>query len=297
MQKNMPLPKTNVTEAYYCRQLWVYNFTIVIHRKKQSVKNVFIYSWLESESGKGSNEIVSCLVHFFEKVAKRLIMRKRYRHIHLFSDSCPAQNKNTTMIAGLMSIAAQKYVAKYITSIKFFFPIRGHSYLPADRVFGRIEKELRSKEVISSPQPYYDVYRRHGRLFLYNQDWQVYNYKALADSIFVKQKTNALKLQKTCVWYFPSRATHCEIGVSESYGGIPTYHRILKPIIDSIKKRRPKLVPRNSHISAAKNNDVQKLLKFVRLSPEEEDFYKEHLAVQSVREPEPIIRPIDRLSQ
>lgn len=284
----------NVTEAYYCRQLWLYNLTIVIHGQIQSEKNVFIHSWLESENGEGSNEIASCLVHFFKNIIQRCIIRRRYRHIHFFSDSCPAQNKNTSIIAAIISIAAEQYVAKYITLVKFLFPVRGHSYLPADRVLGCINKELRTREEIGSPQGYYEVYRRHGRLFLYNQDWQVYNYKELADSIFEK-KVNALKLRTTRVRYFPVRATHGEIGVSDSYGGIPKYYCILKSTINNIKTRRPKLVPRNSHVSAAEKEDVQKLLKFVKLSLEEENFYKVHLAVRSVRNSESSnIRPIER---
>jgi hypothetical protein len=43
MQQNRPLPKTNVGEAYYARQLWLYNVTFVIHKKKQSKRDVHIF--------------------------------------------------------------------------------------------------------------------------------------------------------------------------------------------------------------------------------------------------------------
>lgn len=37
--------------------------------------------------------------------------------------------------------------------------------------------------------------------------------------------------------------------------------------------RKPRLLPSVSHMSEAKQRDVQKLLSFVELTPEEEDYY------------------------
>lgn len=54
LQQNMPLPRSNVGEAYYKRQLWLYNFGILIHRVKkkkekvQSPKNVFFTRGLKA---------------------------------------------------------------------------------------------------------------------------------------------------------------------------------------------------------------------------------------------------------
>ena len=76
MQKNMPLPQTNVTETYYSRQLWLYNLTFVVHvpskKDAQNPSNVYTYSWLESDSGKGSNEICSALSNFLEQIRNRV---------------------------------------------------------------------------------------------------------------------------------------------------------------------------------------------------------------------------------
>lgn len=41
-----------------------------------------------------------------------------------------------------------------IEEIECIFPVRGHSYLPADRVFGRLEKELIRHERIVFPVDY-----------------------------------------------------------------------------------------------------------------------------------------------
>lgn len=43
--QNMPLPRTQIGEAYYARQLGYYSFGVIIHNKKKTLdKNtVFIY--------------------------------------------------------------------------------------------------------------------------------------------------------------------------------------------------------------------------------------------------------------
>ena len=59
------------------------------------------------------------------------------RKLRLFSDSCFGQNKNMTMISML---SALRKTAFPNLDVEHTFPIRGHSFLPADRVFGRIEQ-------------------------------------------------------------------------------------------------------------------------------------------------------------
>lgn len=128
--------------------MWIYNFTIVIHTKKETKeltqkeqnRNVFNLHWLESDSGKGSNEIVSALAYFFENIIMKCVSVCRYKKIQLFSDSCLGQNKNTTMLMFLLQIMDNSQIKRCIGSIEYYFPIKGHSYLPSDRIFGRIEK-------------------------------------------------------------------------------------------------------------------------------------------------------------
>lgn len=64
-QQNLPLPKIPDQQAYYKRQLYVYNFCIVVGSSHSPLKkdNVFMYSWKESDSQKGSNEIASAIFH------------------------------------------------------------------------------------------------------------------------------------------------------------------------------------------------------------------------------------------
>jgi len=45
-----------------------------------------------------------------------------------------------------------------IREINHYFSIRGHSYMPPDQVFGRIEKQRIQRETIISPEEYLNIY-------------------------------------------------------------------------------------------------------------------------------------------
>lgn len=68
--------------------------------------------------------------------------------------------------------------SKTFSTIKNVFPVRGHSYMPVDRIFGRIEKQYRRFEEMISPKNYYDVLEKTGQLFRYGQDWIVKDIKS-----------------------------------------------------------------------------------------------------------------------
>ncbi len=266
LQQTQPLPRTNVSEAFYRRQLWVYNLAVVIHShtKKQPKNNVFLYTWLESQSGRGSNEVTSILQNALHKLKNR-IRKYRYRHLALFSDSCSGQNKNKAMIAFLLKYANSKEMK--FRDITFTFPIRGHSYLPPDRVFGRIEREIRKKEDIVSPQQYYDIFQNHGKVRVFPRHWQVFDYKELAESTLMN--CAKLKLRDSRIWKFKKNSPTVAIAVN-NYGLVFNTFNVLKK---KLAARKPKLVKSQSHISVAKLRDVRYLIQLVNLNPEEKAFY------------------------
>lgn len=51
------------------------------------------------------------------------------------------------------------YKAIVFTQINHIFPVRGHSYMPPDRVLGRIEQVLRKKETILSLNQYFEIFK------------------------------------------------------------------------------------------------------------------------------------------
>ena len=124
-QQNLPLPHIPVGEVFYMRQLWLYVFGVHECGSNRAV----MYSWPEFIAGKGSNEVVSCLDNFFCSLPKEVTS------LYLYSDGCPGQNKNSTVMQYFFTLVC---TGRY-KLIQHYFPVRGHSFLPNDRDFGRTE--------------------------------------------------------------------------------------------------------------------------------------------------------------
>ncbi|GFO31833.1 4-diphosphocytidyl-2-c-methyl-d-erythritol kinase [Plakobranchus ocellatus] len=83
--------------------------------------------------------------------------------------------------------------------INHALPVREHSFLPADRVFGRIEQDIRRTPTILFPEEYYEILRRHGNLHCYLEGWQSYDFKSATKGTLSKAehsssvKPNVLK--------------------------------------------------------------------------------------------------------
>jgi len=110
------------------------------------------------------------LLHFLEKLQERIKKESiPITELNLFSDSCSAQNKNQFVVATLLYYI--NYKNTIFNKINHIFPVRGHSYMPPDQVFGRIEKCLRKKEILLSPQQYYDIFKKFATLHVFNKDF------------------------------------------------------------------------------------------------------------------------------
>lgn len=211
----LPLPKLSVTEVFYSRQVWLYNLTFVIPAPTQGPENCYLYTWTECDSGRGPNEVCSSLIDFLENLENRLMLKESPPTIlNLFSDSCSGQNKNQfTMITLLYYINHRTTIFKQINHI---FPVRGHSYMPPDRVFGRIEQVLRKKESIISPSQYYEIFKRFCTVKVYGKDFSIYDYKSVVKNL-VKTKFDFKSTEQKIYTYTKGEKT-----VSKTYGGIPT---------------------------------------------------------------------------
>nr|CAI5837518.1 unnamed protein product [Callosobruchus analis] len=129
-EKNLVLPKIPDQITYYKKQLYLYNFTVVIGSSKVKLtkNNVFMHTWLESESAKSSNEIASAVY----SILKNLEISDDIQELKLVSDGCTGQNKNSAMIAMCAKWLAND-APKHIQTINLIFPVTGHSFLPPDR--------------------------------------------------------------------------------------------------------------------------------------------------------------------
>lgn len=137
-QKNMVLPKVADQAAYYSRQIYFFNFGIVVGSSKSALskENVFLYTWTENEFPKGSSQIASAVYH---RLCNLDLTGKTT--IRLVADGCGGQNKNSIMVS-MCSYWILKDAPPNVTSLELIFPIPGHSYLPPDRVFAKLEKEV-----------------------------------------------------------------------------------------------------------------------------------------------------------
>ncbi|CAG9789737.1 unnamed protein product [Diatraea saccharalis] len=177
-QKNQPLPKLPDQSTYYSRQFYVYNLTIVQGSSKDKLtkENVFSYVWGEEEYSKDSNTVASAVYHRLNATDLTNI-----HTVRLISDGCAGQNKNT-IIVGMC--CKWLLLNPSVKKIEVYFPITGHSYLPSDRVFGHIEREIKRKDVIIRPQEYHDIIANHGTVILMGKsDCKVLNWKAAVDQV------------------------------------------------------------------------------------------------------------------
>ncbi|KAG7307859.1 hypothetical protein JYU34_006468 [Plutella xylostella] len=155
-QKNLPLPKIPDQSAYYSRQLYIYNFTVVVGTSNDPLtpKNVHAYVWTEDQSSKGSNEICSAVFHCLNSLnldGKTVI--------RMVADGCGGQNKNSMIVAMAMKWLQQ--APPLITEVQLIFPVTGHSFIPPDRVFALTEKKIREKECIAQPEEYCEIISKH----------------------------------------------------------------------------------------------------------------------------------------
>jgi len=269
MMQTQPIPKLSVTDVFYSRQVWIYNLTFVISDSNQDKENCILYTWNESDSGRGPNEVCSALIDFLDLLENRIKANETQQTtLNLFSDSCSGQNKNQYTMATLLYYINCK--ASILTKINHIFPVRGHSYMPPDRVFGRIEQVLRKKENIVSPNQYIEIFKNFCTVKEYNKDYKVYDFKNSAKTV-LKTKTEFKSTDQKMYSYIKGKET---IKISKTYSGLPETVEILKrkcrirSMADHFE-----LLPQKNHVKIAKQDDIRKLLKFFNIPEDAKQFY------------------------
>lgn len=159
LQQVQYLPRLTMGETFYKRQLPFYSFCVVPPGKN---KEATFFTWTATEGYCGAQEIASALLFYLDsKKGQWSAINK----LNLFCDGCGGQNKNRHIIHSLAFWLANCNL-KNLKSIELFFPVRGHSYLPPDRVIRGI------KEVLL-PSDYNKIYREHGMVKELNRDWKL----------------------------------------------------------------------------------------------------------------------------
>ena len=265
LQKTKPLPHLNTNEAYYKRQLSVYNCGI----HDCGTNKGYFRMWHEATASRGPNEIASCLWHWLGSLrAEKNIPRDWIA----YSDSCGGQNRNI-VIAAFWSHVVQELDVDCIDHI---FMVSGHSYLPCDEDFGVDDKEKRKNETVFTLGEWIDIAKRarkKGEKFdvAEMQKTTFLNFRSLVQRL-VNRKVN---MQREKVEWMKIRWTR--------FRKDNPYKMMYKYTVDddeefkvvSFEKKSkgcqqqqpilnlPMLYPSGRLISHAKFKDIQDLMKYV----------------------------------
>jgi len=137
VQQTQPIPYLSTNKSYYTRHLSLYNFGINILRDNTGI----MCTWHEAQGKRGSLEICSSLYEFLKSQDLEKISR-----IHSFSDSCGGQNRNRNVIAFKMWCCNEFNIAEW----NHTYMESGHSFLPNDQNFAKIEQGKKKMRSINS---------------------------------------------------------------------------------------------------------------------------------------------------
>lgn len=142
MEQVLFVPTLTHSEMFYLSQLSCYNLCINLADNKKS----YMCVWHEGVSGRGGNEIASCLL----RVLNIGITNKK--NLIIWSDNCAAQNKNRMMIFVYCFLIS----CGIFETIEHKFLVSGHSFLQCDRDFSLIEKRKRKSKAMV-PEDLHDL--------------------------------------------------------------------------------------------------------------------------------------------
>lgn len=139
--QNLPLPNIPVQEVFYYRQLWVNVFGIKNFKTGKS----HFYVYHEGTAKKSPNEVCSLIHRYLSAEVPNSV-----KEVHIFSDGCPGQNRNNTVVRFLSNLTS----AGKFDKICHYVPIRGHSFLACDRDFSVIKRKIKRCDRVYTPDEY-----------------------------------------------------------------------------------------------------------------------------------------------
>lgn len=135
LQKVFPLPKLTHSSMYYSRQLSCFNFGMHVADTADGIMCV----WHEAESGRGGNQMASCLLQAINLEYLATYKRK----LTIWSDNCAGQLKNRMMLFTYIYLIA----TGHFDIIDHKFLLSGHSFSASDRDFALIEKQAKCAQM------------------------------------------------------------------------------------------------------------------------------------------------------
>uniref|UniRef100_A0A1B6EC16 DUF7869 domain-containing protein n=1 Tax=Clastoptera arizonana TaxID=38151 RepID=A0A1B6EC16_9HEMI len=191
-QKNQ-CPKIPDQASYYLRQLYIYNFTICEGTSKdpQTKDKIFSYVWLENQYKKGSNQIASALYH--------RLLNTDLTGVHIIkvaADGCGGQNKNKIVIGMLNKFLAQD-APQSVKKVVLIFPVVGHSFIPPDKVFGRMEGKIKKHTTLLTDKEYIEIFKSCATVIRLGQECSMLDWKEAVSATLRELKDWHFRLRPT----------------------------------------------------------------------------------------------------
>ncbi|KAL4718752.1 hypothetical protein ACJJTC_001895 [Scirpophaga incertulas] len=141
LQKVLNTPHGESMLLYYSRKYAMYNLCFY----ENGTRDGFCYIWGESEGKRGGNEISSII----QKYIKLVDARGTVKHLILYSDSCPGQNKNRIVLAVVHNALKQ---CDNLTSVQMNYLLPGHTEMSVDSMHSVIEGSVKNTIVWAPSQ-------------------------------------------------------------------------------------------------------------------------------------------------
>ncbi len=140
-------------------------------------------------------------------------------------------------------------------------------------------------EEILTPNQYHDIMKKHGRVFVFGEDWEVKDYAAASKDVL--KKTMPFPMRSSRVHIYRKKRFRCRFHFQETYTGDEIEAMVLKPDKHSVSSMTKALViPKTSHITVAKRNDVRKLIKYCTIPDSAKKFYDDVFRVEDGKDDE-----------
>lgn len=130
LQKCLPTPDLQNSQSFYSLKLWTYN--LVIH--DSTLQEAYCMMWDESISGRGGNEVASCMLKWSEVCE----ISESVKELTIWSDNCPSQNRNSQMIMCYLFLLEKN---QNLNVINHKFLTKGHTHMEVDGDHSLIERE------------------------------------------------------------------------------------------------------------------------------------------------------------
>ena len=141
-KKKLPLALTNIGKEYSPRQLWIHNFNI---HDMNGPSIMHLYA--EMYAKKRPHEVISMLHHEISKLPQNVT------DLRIFRDNCFSQNKTRFLIAYSYYLVH----SSNLEGIEVPYPIPGHSFMPCDRDFAKIESARKKKGRVLRPSKWVNM--------------------------------------------------------------------------------------------------------------------------------------------